>query len=154
MIIINNPHNPTGKIYSKEELVHVYELAKKNNIMILIDEAYSDYVQNNNEFFSLANLDPEKKFSITVNSLSKNMGISGWRMGYVITNPNLINQILKINQHLITCPSTILEYYVNEYFDKMLSTARPQILEILEKPLSEGLKDVDVIKASKSMWKS
>jgi len=133
MIIINNPHNPTGKIYSKEELVHVYELAKKHKFMILIDEAYSDYVYNNNEFFSLANLDPDKKYSVTINSLSKNMGISGWRIGYVITNPDLINQILKINQHLITCPSTILEYYVNQYFDKMLDVAKPQILELLDK---------------------
>jgi len=133
MIIINNPHNPTGKIYSKEELVHIYELAKKHRIMILIDEAYSDYVYNKNEFFSFSNLDPNKKYSVTINSLSKNMGISGWRIGYVITNADLINQILKINQHLITCPSTILEYYVNQYFDKMLNDTRSQIIELLDK---------------------
>ena len=50
---------------------------------------------------------------IVANSISKNYGISGWRLGYVITNKNLINQILKLNQHIITCPSTILEYYID-----------------------------------------
>jgi len=133
MIIINNPNNPTGRIYEKEELSHVFELAKKYNIIILADEAYSDYVYTNNEFFSFVKLDPKNKYSIIINSLSKNMGISGWRIGYLITNSDLINQILKINQHLITCAPTILEYYANQYFSEILKVTRPQILEILHK---------------------
>ena len=52
--------------------------------------------------------------TIIINSISKNFGISGWRLGYIITNEKLINQILKINQHLITCPPTILEYYIEK----------------------------------------
>ena len=51
-------------------------------------------------------------------------------MGYVITNPNLISELLKINQHLITCPPTILEYYVDKHFDEIISITKPQIKDL------------------------
>ena len=130
MIIINNPNNPTGKVYSLEELSYIYQLAKKYKLYVLSDEAYSDFVIDQNEFISFANLDTEKKHTIVVNSISKNFGISGWRLGYVITNPNLISELLKINQHLITCPPTILEYYVDKYFDEIISITKPQIKDL------------------------
>ena len=130
MIIINNPNNPTGKVYSLEELSYLYQLAKKYKLYVLSDEAYSDFVIDQNEFISFANLDTEKKHTIVINSISKNFGISGWRLGYVITNPNLISELLKINQHLITCPPTILEYYVDKYFDEIISITKPQIKDL------------------------
>ena len=115
LIIINNPHNPTGKLYSLEEMSYLYNLAKKYNLYILSDEAYSDFVYNQDRFISFGNLDVKKENSIIINSISKNFGISGWRLGYIITNEKLINQILKINQHLITCPPTMLEYYIEKH---------------------------------------
>ena len=130
MIIINNPNNPTGKVYSLEELSYLYQLAKKYKLYVLSDEAYSDFVIDQNEFISFANLDTEKKHTIVINSISKNFGISGWRLGYVITNPNLISELLKINQHLITCPPTILEYYVDKHFDEIISITKPQIKDL------------------------
>lgn len=133
MVIINNPNNPTGKIYDINELIHIYELAKKYDLMILSDEAYSDFVKDEKHFISFGKLDAEKKHSVVVNSMSKNFGMSGWRIGYIITNSQLINQILKVNQHLITCPATILEYYISNYFSDIINITKPQILKLLEK---------------------
>ena len=133
MIIINNPNNPTGKVYSLEELSYLYQLAKKYKLYVLSDEAYSDFVIDQNEFISFANLDTEKKHTIVINSISKNFGISGWRLGYAITNSNLISELLKINQHLITCPPTILEYYVEKHFDEIISITKPQIKDLVMK---------------------
>jgi aminotransferase len=133
LIIINNPNNPTGKIYSLEELSHLYYLAKKYHLYVLSDEAYSDFVINQDDFISFANLDVNKEHSIVVNSISKNFGISGWRLGYLITNSELINQILKINQHLITCPATILEYYIANHFDDIIKITKPQIIDLVKK---------------------
>lgn len=133
MIIVNNPNNPTGKVYNLEEISHIYNLAKKYNLFVLSDEAYSDFVLNKDEFISFAELDTEKKHTIIINSLSKNFGISGWRLGYMISNEELINQTLKINQHLITCPSTILEYYMAKYFDDILNITKPQIKKLIQK---------------------
>lgn len=133
LIIVNNPNNPTGRVFNLQEMSYLYELAKKYNLFILSDEAYSDFVINKDEFISFGNLDVERKHTIIINSISKNFGISGWRLGYLITNKSLIDQILKINQHLITCPSTILEYYISKHFDEIISITKPQILNLINK---------------------
>lgn len=131
IIIINNPNNPTGKTYEKEEMLHLYNLAIKHNLMILSDEAYSDFTSKD-KFFSIGNFDVEKNHSIIVNSMSKNYGMSGWRIGYVISNHKFISQLLKVNQHLITCPATILEYYLSHYFNAIIDITIPQINKLLE----------------------
>jgi len=131
MIILNNPTNPTGKVYSKDELNHILELAKKYDLVILSDEAYSEFLSDKKLFCSIGTLDPEKKYSVIVNSLSKNFGMSGWRLGYVISNKKFMSQLLKVNQHLITCPSTILEYYVVKHFEKIIKITEPQIKKLL-----------------------
>jgi aminotransferase len=125
-IIITNPHNPRGYVFSAKELSHLLEVARRHDLWLLCDEAYSDFVQDGS-FVSLAGLDPNKTHSVVFNSLSKNLGFSGWRLGYVISNPELIFQVLKINQHLITCPATVLEHYVAKHFDRILSITEPQI---------------------------
>ena len=146
MIIINNPNNPSGKIYSLEELTYLHELAKKHQIYILSDEAYSDFILNQDEFISFAHLDIEKEHSIIVNSISKNFGISGWRLGYLISNSNLINQILKLNQHMITCAPTILQYYVAYHFEKIINVTKPQIKELVKKrqEIGEYMKSISL----------
>ena len=98
----------------------------------MVDEAYSDFVLDES-FFSAARLDEKKKNLIVVNSLSKNMGMSGWRVGYVISNPDFIQSLLKLNQHLITCAPTVLLYYMVKYFDNIIAHTLPQVREVVEK---------------------
>lgn len=131
-IIICNPHNPTGYVFKEEELVYLLELAEKYKIWILSDEAYSEFISSE-KFVSPGKLDKLKKNTIIFNSISKNYGISGWRLGYVIANEQIISNILKVNQHLITCPATILEYYVDKYFYDILEITKPQIKELMQK---------------------
>ncbi len=142
VIIINSPNNPTGKVFSLEELSYLYKLAEKYNLFILSDEAYSDFLLNEDNFVSIGNLDHEKRHLILVNSISKNYGISGWRLGYVISNPALIDQILKVNQHLITCPATILECYIAKHFNEIIKITKPQIRAVVEKR-KKVLKEMD-----------
>lgn len=131
-IIINNPHNPRGSVYSVDELQFLLALARRRGLWILADEAYSDFVDDDS-FVSVGTLDPDKRLSIVCNSISKNLGISGWRIGYVIANREVIYSILKINQHLITCPATILEFYLAKHFDELRAIAAPQIQALLER---------------------
>ena len=142
-IIINNPHNPTGYLYNEKELNHFLKLSQKYNLWLLSDEAYSEFVDNN-IFISPGKIDREKKHTIVFNSISKNYGISGWRLGYVIGQEDLIFNILKINQHLITCPSTVLEYYVEKYFYDILDVTKPQIstLMIKRKQIAEFMTQI------------
>lgn len=133
VIIINSPNNPTGKLFSIEELSHLNRLAIKYNLFILSDEAYSDFTQKGEQFISLGNLDRNFSHSIIVNSISKNYGISGWRLGYIITNERLTEQILKLNQHLVTCAPSVLQHYISKHFDEIIRITQPQILSVVEK---------------------
>lgn len=130
-IVINNPNNPCGRAYSSSELRALVHLAKKYNIFLISDEAYSDFCSNG-EFISAGVFDLEKDNVILCNSMSKNYGMSGWRLGYVIASKRFIREILKINQHLITCPANILQLYMAKYFYTILSITKPQIDKLLK----------------------
>jgi aminotransferase len=132
-IIINNPHNPSGKVFTKKELTYLLDLAKANNIYLLADEAYSDFTINDDDFISVGTLDKKKENIIICNSISKNFGISGWRIGYVIGDSKLMDQILKVNQHIITCPPSLLQYYIAHYFDEIIKITYPQIKAVVKK---------------------
>lgn len=129
-IIITNPHNPRGYVYSKRELETLLELAATHDVWLLSDEAYSDFVIDGS-FESLAKLDAHKRHSIVFNSMSKNHGMSGWRVGYAIANAEVTFNLLKVNQHLITCPPTPLQYYLYQHFDRILAITKPQIVDLL-----------------------
>jgi aminotransferase len=130
-IVINNPNNPSGRVYSAAELTTIRDLAAEHDLLIIADEAYNEFVPEGTEFTSCAALDPEKKHTAVINSMSKNYGVSGWRIGYVIAHRDLVDQILKINQHLVTCAPTILCCYLAEHFDSILEITRPQIQKVV-----------------------
>lgn len=129
-VIVNNPNNPIGSVLTRRELESLHQLADRRSLFLLADEAYSEFVADDS-FISLGALDPEKKHTIICNSMSKNYGMSGWRIGYVIGGQALIDEVLKINQHLITCPPTILQNYLAKYFDRILEITRPQIADLV-----------------------
>lgn len=133
VIIINNPNNPSGQLYTREELLYLLDLAKKHNLFILSDEAYSDFLLPADSFISFAKIDPDKEHCLVVNSLSKNMGMSGWRVGYAITHPTVMKELLKLNQHLITCTTTLLQNYMALHFDQILAHTLPQAQKMAEK---------------------
>ncbi|HTD38574.1 MAG TPA: pyridoxal phosphate-dependent aminotransferase [Candidatus Limnocylindrales bacterium] len=132
MLVINNPNNPAGRTYTREELEQLYAQCRPRGVYILIDEAYSDFVVDE-EFWSLARIVPDKDGIIVANSLSKNFGMSGWRIGYLISNPGFIREVLKLNQHLITCAPTVLLYYLEHYFDDIIRVTLPQVRQVVEK---------------------
>ncbi len=131
-IIVNNPNNPSGKVLSLEELEHLHGLADRCNLFLLADEAYSEFLPDGG-FLSCGVLDREKKHTIICNSMSKNYGMSGWRIGYVIAHPEVTDEVLKINQHLVTCAPTILQHYLERHFDEILDITRPQIAEVVRR---------------------
>jgi len=129
-IIINNPNNPRGEVFDEAALRYLLDVARRRNLWILSDEAYSDFLVDQ-EFVSFGRVDPAKTHAVVFNSISKNYGVSGWRLGYVIGHASLIDQVLKVNQHLITCPATILSWYVARHFDEILDITKPQIRNVV-----------------------
>ena len=133
ILILNNPNNPSGIFFDKQKLEKIYKIYKKKKILILSDEAYSDFIPDNKKFFSIGHFDKKKENTIIVNSISKNFGMSGWRIGYAISNKKIIGKLLILNQQLITCAPTLLQLYVEKYFQKILSNNKEQIKKLLIK---------------------
>lgn len=131
MMVVCNPNNPAGRVYSEAELRGLYQDCRSAGIYLLVDEAYSDFADES--FVSLARIVPDKDGVIVVNSLSKNLGMSGWRIGYAISSDPTIRQMLKLNQHIITCAPTILLQYVARYLDEILAVTLPQVRDVTAK---------------------
>ena len=129
VVILNNPNNPSGRNYSAGELQRIKEACDLVGAVLLVDEAYSDFV-GREKFFSGRRLGPEV---VVVNSLSKNLGMSGWRLGYVIANADLISKLMKLQQNLVTCAPTLLQLYVAKYMPELLKVTKPQIDEVIER---------------------
>ncbi|HEX6039386.1 pyridoxal phosphate-dependent aminotransferase [Longimicrobium sp.] len=131
-IVICSPQNPTGRVYTRDELRYLHAVAKEHGIYLVSDEAYSDFVSAE-PFISTGLDDPEKEHTIICNTMSKGWGLSGWRIGYLISNATVMEQLLKISQHLITCPPTILAQYLERHFHDILAVTKPQIQEVVAK---------------------
>ncbi|MFD4508057.1 pyridoxal phosphate-dependent aminotransferase [Streptomyces sp. NPDC058457] len=131
VIIVNNPHNPTGRRLGAAELLSLHELAEKYGLFLISDEAYHEFVPESEVFVSALKHDPEKRHTIVCNSMSKNYGISGWRIGYLIADQHFTCQVIKLQQHMVTCAPTILSYYLAENFEAILDHTRPQIRRVV-----------------------
>lgn len=110
LLLINNPLNPTGAIYSKDELSSIVKVCLDNNIYILADEIYEKicYIDN---FTSVASLSEEaKKITVTINGLSKSAAMTGWRIGYSASSKEIAKAISTIQGHLVSHPSTISQW--------------------------------------------
>ena len=132
MLIINNPNNPAGRLYSRDEIKALYTACRERNVYLLLDESYSDFAPPGT-FTSLATIAPDREGALIINSLSKNMGVSGWRIGYAIAAGEFVDMLLKLNQHLVTCAPTLLANYCTKYFDDMIAATKPQIAALQEK---------------------
>ncbi|HEY4440346.1 MAG TPA: aminotransferase class I/II-fold pyridoxal phosphate-dependent enzyme [Candidatus Elarobacter sp.] len=132
LVVLNNPNNPAGSVYSADELLALHRSCRERGVELLVDEAYSDFVVDGS-FRSLAALVPGLDGAIVVNSLSKNLGISGWRIGYLIARPDLVDACLKLNQHIVTCAPTVLQLYLARHFEELVAITIPQARAVAEK---------------------
>ncbi len=110
LILICNPCNPTGKVYSKAELKEVARIAAKYNLYIVTDEMYEDFVYDNKEHVSIGSFPEVKDLTISSFGVSKSYAMTGWRIGYLIASERLINEIFKIHDSMVTCPTAVSQY--------------------------------------------
>ena len=100
MVILNSPGNPTGAVYSREELEQIGEVALGEDILILSDEIYEKLVYDDTEHVSIASLSKELyDLTITVNGFSKSYAMTGWRLGYLGAPESIAKAIDAIQSH-------------------------------------------------------
>jgi len=98
-IIINTPHNPTGKVYTREELELIAALCRKWNVAAITDEIY-EHIVYVGEHIRIADLDGMRELSITISGLSKTYSATGWRIGWLIAPPKVTDAIRKVHDFL------------------------------------------------------
>ncbi len=109
-ILICNPCNPTGKVYSKAELSEVARIAKKYNLFIITDEMYEYFVYDGKKHISIGSMPEVADRVISVFGLSKSYAMTGWRVGYIVAEKHLISHIFKVHDSLVTCPAAVSQY--------------------------------------------
>lgn len=107
-IVLVSPSNPTGKIFSKDELIRVGEIAMRHNILIVIDDPYSEFVYDNGDkYFNLASVEEFKEHIVYLYSFSKSYAMSGWRLSYIIMPAELKREALKVHDATMICAPRI-----------------------------------------------
>jgi aspartate aminotransferase len=110
-IIINSPSNPTGVIYSAEELQELGKLCLESNILIISDEIYEKLIYGEHKHVSIAQLSPElKEQTIVINGVSKSHSMTGWRIGYAAGNKEVIEAMTNLASHSTSNPTTTAQY--------------------------------------------
>ena len=109
-LLLNNPSNPTGNIYSKEQLAALAEVCLAEGIYIISDEIYDEFIYENKKHFSVAALSEEvKDITLTINGFSKTYAMPGWRLGYTAANNEIIKAMGSIQGQCVSHPCAIAQ---------------------------------------------
>ena len=126
-IVICNPSNPTGKVFTREEFMEIAALAEKYDTFVITDEPYEHLVYAPRKHISFAALPGMFKRTITCNSLSKTYSITGWRLGYVMAAPEVIAEARKVHDFLTVGAAAPLQEaaivgleFPESYYDDLL----------------------------------
>lgn len=109
-LVLNTPSNPTGMVYSKEELEEIAKIAVENNIYIVFDEIYEKLVYGNVTHTNIATLGEEvKELTIIVSGMAKAYAMTGWRIGYTLSNVKLAKAMSNLQSHATSNPNSIAQ---------------------------------------------
>lgn len=127
MVIINSPHNPTGSVFSREALTELAELCVEKDLLVLADEVYENLTFST-EHVSIASLPGMAERTVTVSSAAKSFNCTGWKTGWAIAEPKLLDGVIKAKQFTTFVSTTPFQpavahalRYEQEWLDGMVS---------------------------------
>lgn len=111
VLVLNSPSNPTGMIYTAEELLAIGNWAVEHDILILSDDIYGRLVYNGNKFTPISSLSEEiRKQTVVINGVSKSYSMTGWRIGYAVGEPEIISAMSKVAGQTTSNPTAVAQY--------------------------------------------
>lgn len=152
VLLINSPSNPTGMIYSKDELLAIGEWAVAHDILILADDIYGSLVYNGHQSTPISTLSEAiRQQTITVNGVAKSYAMTGWRVGFAVGNPEIIAAMGKIIGQTTSNLTTVAQYAAIEAFSGDQSSVETMRLAFEERlntiyPLLKQVPGFDVFK--------
>ena len=145
VLVLNSPSNPTGMIYSKEELLAIGNWAVEHDILILADDIYGRLVYNGNEFVPISSLSEAiRKQTVVINGVSKAYAMTGWRVGYAVGDPEIIAAMSKLTGQTTSNLTAVSQYatiealtgpqdsveVMRQAFEERLNTIYPLLCEV------------------------
>lgn len=110
MIIVNTPHNPSGQVFSREDLNQLAALTRNTDIVILSDEVYEHVVFDGEQHHGMATHPQLAERSVIISSFGKTYHVTGWRVGYCVAPAALMDEICKVHQFLMFSADTPMQY--------------------------------------------
>lgn len=129
-IVLNYPSNPTGVTYRKEELKALVDVFKKHHLWVLSDEIYSELTYGATHT-SIASLIPEQ--TVLISGLSKSHAMTGWRLGFIFADVDMVNEIKKIHQYMVTAATSIVQKAGVEALTNGIDDGREMAKEYLKR---------------------
>ncbi len=111
-IVVNTPGNPSGKVFSKDELEGIADIARRHDLFVVTDEIYEYFVYDDHQHVSIASLPGMHERTITISGYSKTFSITGWRIGHAVAAPRWSEFIGAMNDLVYVCAPAPLQYGV------------------------------------------
>jgi len=108
-ILLNTPHNPTGKVFSRTELESIAKLAIQHDILVITDEVYEEIVFETHEHISMAQIPGMKERTLLITSASKTYSVTGWKVGYALGAEDLLSKMRIVHEHIVFCSASPLQ---------------------------------------------
>lgn len=152
-MILNTPHNPTGRVFDAHEIAGVVDVVVENDLVLITDEIYDRILYDGREHIFPGSLEPLQERTITVSGLSKTYAITGWRLGYAIAPEPLTAALRPVHDFMTVCAPTPLQLaavsaldFDQSYYDQMVADyheRRKVMMDVLEEvgfsaPMPEG----------------
>ena len=141
-LVLNTPNNPTGKVFSRQELEYIAGLCRKHDVVAITDEIYEHILYDGAEHIPIATLDGMRERTVTVNSASKTYSVTGWRVGWVVAPPEMTESIRKVHDFMtVNSPAPLQEAaaaavsFGEDYYRQLAAEytrRRDRLLAILE----------------------
>ncbi len=115
LLILNNPHNPSGKIWTENDFIQLEKIIENYpDLLILSDEVY-EFITFENKHISINTREKLKDRSLIVSSFGKTLHLTGWKIGYLIAPENLVKEVKKVHQYLVFSVNSLAQVSINEY---------------------------------------
>ena len=149
-IMVNSPNNPTGEVYSDEQLAAIAAIAEKHDLLVISDEVYNTLLYTGAKFRSIAELPGMKARTVVVNSFSKSYAMTGWRIGYAAGPADIIDRMVKCQENFNACANAPGQYAATVALDHPeLCEELRQIFERRRSILLDGLAKIDGIRCNR-----
>lgn len=119
ILIINNPHNPSGKIWTKGDFAALDLILQKYPQLILISDEVYEYITFENRHISINSIPSISERAIIISSFGKTFHITGWKVGYVVAPEKLMNEIKKVHQYLVFSVNSVAQVAIAQYLSKV-----------------------------------